>query len=72
MIPLAIEEEKQCARCKESWPADEEFFRRKKNGQLYSYCRACEIERVQEYHRQRKEKNLALQEKRKRCRINQK
>jgi hypothetical protein len=36
--------EKQCARCKEWWPADTEFFYRKGDG-LHSYCRACFLER---------------------------
>ena len=37
--------EKQCARCLEWWPADEEFFKRLSNGRLHSSCRACCSER---------------------------
>lgn len=40
--------EKQCARCREFWPADEEFFTRLSDGRLHSYCRACVAERVAE------------------------
>jgi hypothetical protein len=40
--------EKQCARCKEDWPADEEFYYRLKDGRLHSYCRACVTERCRE------------------------
>jgi hypothetical protein len=32
--------EKQCARCEEWWPADEEFFNKHGAG-LHSWCKAC-------------------------------
>ena len=40
--------EKPCFRCKESWPADEEFYNRLSDGRLHSYCRACCTERRKE------------------------
>jgi hypothetical protein len=40
--------EKTCYRCKESWPADEEFYNRLSDGRLHSYCRACCLERGRE------------------------
>jgi hypothetical protein len=39
--------EKECARCHELWPADEEFFH-KNRGAFHAYCRACVTERKQE------------------------
>lgn len=44
--------EKMCPRCKEQWPADEEFFRKDHRGdhpRLHSWCRACEAEQKHEY-----------------------
>lgn len=40
-------EERICARCREAWPADEEFFHKKGDG-LHSYCKACVSERCKE------------------------
>ena len=39
--------EKECARCHEFWPADNEFFHKRGTG-LHSYCKACVTERCQE------------------------
>lgn len=39
--------ELRCARCKEYWPADPEYFHKKGDG-LHSYCRACVSERCKE------------------------
>jgi hypothetical protein len=33
--------ERRCGRCRQFWPADQEFFSLKKPGQLHSWCRAC-------------------------------
>lgn len=43
--------EKQCTRCHETWPKDEQFFRREKRGSLcyVPWCRACEAEQKREY-----------------------
>lgn len=39
---------KECTKCHETWPADEEFFRRqpKPNNpdRLAPWCKACEVE----------------------------
>jgi len=45
-IELSVEEiqEKQCLKCGEMLPADEEFFFRNKEGCLYSPCKACQAE----------------------------
>lgn len=42
--------EKTCARCKEDWPADLEFFHQHKGHKdgLHSYCKACVSERCRE------------------------
>jgi len=40
--------ERRCPMCGEWLPADDEFYAKGKNGRrLYSYCRACNIERGQ-------------------------
>lgn len=38
--------EKRCARCKEYWPADTEFFYATRSTQdgLHNWCRACYVE----------------------------
>ncbi len=43
--------EKECARCHEMWPADEEFYNkaRSKIDGLTSYCRACIAEKRRHY-----------------------
>ncbi len=41
---------KPCSRCKEVWPADREFFHRRRNG-WQSWCRACWHEYVMEGER---------------------
>lgn len=39
--------EKQCARCKDEWPAEPEFFPvRSDNGKLSGWCKACHVERA--------------------------
>ena len=40
--------EKQCARCKEFWPADSDFFYKshKSSDGLHSWCKACCTERT--------------------------
>lgn len=46
-------EEKTCTACGESWPADEQFFRRRiVRGipALYCHCRACEHDQAVERH----------------------
>jgi hypothetical protein len=47
IIKTEIGTEKSCARCKESWPADTEFFY-KRGDRLHSYCIACCTERKRE------------------------
>ena len=39
--------ELRCARCREYWPADPEFFHKKGEG-FHSYCRVCVTERCYE------------------------
>lgn len=39
-ISTELGREAQCARCKEFWPADGEFFFTSK-GKLHSWCKAC-------------------------------
>ena len=51
--------EKQCSKCKEYWPKDEEFFYRK-NGYVVSPCKACYDEI---YHAARKRKRKRSYEK---------
>lgn len=44
--------ERQCIKCGEWWPNDDEFYHRTAQGYLYARCKACEQERRQaEYHR---------------------
>ncbi len=47
--------EKQCTRCRESWPKDEQFFRRETRGYRYylPWCRACEAEQKREKRKQK-------------------
>lgn len=49
-------EEQQCRRCSEWWPADEEFFRRRRDGSgaIAKTCRACESETWSAWHTRRK------------------
>jgi len=39
--------EKKCARCKDFWPATNEYFHKRGDG-LHSYCKACVTERTRE------------------------
>ena len=49
--------EKTCTRCHESWPLDEEFFRREKREYrcYLPWCRACEAEQKREKRSQSRE-----------------
>jgi len=47
IIETEIGLEKECARCHEMWPADEEFFYKRGDG-LHCYCKACVAERCKE------------------------
>jgi 5-methylcytosine-specific restriction endonuclease McrA len=49
---------KTCSKCKETFPATEEFFRwhNKKKGKLYSQCRPCAKEAGRAYYEVNKEK----------------
>ena len=43
--------EKKCPHCKEFWPADPEFYHRRRNSEPFepqSYCKACVTERCNE------------------------
>ena len=42
------EPEKRCSKCGEWWPADNEFFPKRdgSRGGLYSWCKACCLERA--------------------------
>jgi aspartate carbamoyltransferase regulatory subunit len=46
---------KQCTRCKEYWPADNEFYTKNRN-KLHSWCKACQTEAK----RERRETAIAL------------
>lgn len=42
---------RHCSRCKESWPATDDFFARtsrKKGSKLHCWCKACHSENAQE------------------------
>lgn len=57
--PIYNWEEKQCRRCEEWWPLDEEFFRflppkGKKKGRFHAWCRCCELEYNVEWKEKRR------------------
>lgn len=49
--------ERQCSRCHEWWPADQEFFYSSKRNGLHSWCKACVLE-VKAVSRRKKLKPL--------------
>ena len=49
---------KTCSKCKETFPATEEFFRwhNKKKAKLYSQCRSCQSEAARDHYERNKER----------------